>query len=376
MPAATIVKTRMVKPLPYVILSEVETEPLHWLWYPYIPRGGLSMIVGDGGYGKSWMTCAITADLSQGRALPGQDPLPPQKVLMISAEDGVSQIIKPKMEKLNANMANIAVFDEGFALNPAMADSIASAMKEFDATVVFLDPMVAYIGGHTDMFRANETRDILSQLDRIAKETNTAIVGVHHVRKAMASVAQHKTMGSVDFVNGVRSTLLVDISKAGQYYMAHVKANWSKKGPPLAYSMDNDVFRWEGEYTSLEEPHEISKTPRNKAKAFLMAMLRNGPVPATEMVKLGIQEGINERTLSRSKKGIARSFQKDDRWFWELEPGVEPHPETIGTGPDKLIANMAGTSAVTIVRPEPTKVETEMEKVLREARERLGSGGK
>lgn len=361
-----ITTPKPVEPLPYQVLSDVSTTPIDWLWKPYMPRGAMTMIVGDGGYGKSWMTCAIAADLSQGRPLPGQAAMAPKRVLMISAEDGVSQIIKPKMEVLGADMAMIAAFDEGFALNPKMVERISAAVTQFDVAVVFLDPMVAYLGGSTDMFRPNETRAILIQLGDLAKHHNIAVVGVHHVRKAQSAIAQHKTIGSVDFVNGVRSTLLVDISKTGQYFMSHVKSNWAKKGPTLAYDFTGDTFQWIGEYHN--EGYEVSTTPRGKAKAFLVAMLRNGPVLMQELLKLAEQEGLSERTIARAKKGVAHSFQRDHKWFWELDPGVEPQPEVIGTQPQALINALQRTAPQVTVQLAP---ESDLDAMKRYADERL-----
>ena len=39
--------------LEIVRLSEVESKPIDWLWYPYIPYGKLTMIQGDPGGGKN-----------------------------------------------------------------------------------------------------------------------------------------------------------------------------------------------------------------------------------------------------------------------------------------------------------------------------------
>lgn len=337
--------------LPFRTLSDVVSIPISWLWYPYIPKGALSTIVGDGGYGKSWMTCALAADLSTGRALPGQDPLPPQKILMLSAEDDIGHVIRPRMEVLQANMENIAVFDEGFTLNPAMVSKILSAMKSFDATVVFLDPMVVYMGGSVDMNKANETRGVLKLLTQVAKDTDTAFVSVHHVRKMGSSSPQHRAMGSADFINGVRSAMLVDISKGGQHYMAHVKSNWAAKGPTLAYNFDGKSFQWAGEYAhSLEEDGEISRSPRGVGKAFLIATLRSGPVPATEVMQRAMDEGINERTLNRAKIGVARSFRTDLTWFWELE--------------DEVLAEVVALEAGKLANPEAKRAEADADEAI------------
>lgn len=307
-------------PWGFVQLTDVETVPINWVWRPYIPRAALTLIMGDGGYGKSWLTCAIAADLSKGRALPGQDAMPPQKILMIGAEDGLSQVIKPKMEMLDADMANIRASDKGFTLDASSMVHLVRHIREYDAAIVFLDPLVVYLGGKVDMFRANEARSMLTLLGSVAQDTNTAVVAVHHVRKSSEGATQHKVMGSADFVNGVRSTLLVDVSKGGQRYMAHVKSNWAANGATLAYNFGDKGFEWHGEYDGTADGgHEVSRTPRGVVQKWLREQLRAGPVPALEMQKRAADQGYTERTLARAKTGIAVSQNVGGMWVWSLD---------------------------------------------------------
>lgn len=343
--------------LPFRICSTVKAEPVHWLWQPYIPRGALTLIAGDGGYGKSFMTCSLAADLSAGRPLPGQDAQAPCKVLMISAEDGLGPVIMPRLTVLDAAMENIAVLDEGFVLNPGVTKRILKAVDQFDAAVVFVDPLVVYLGGEVDSHKANEVRAILSQLTRIAKAKDIAIVAVHHVSKGLAT-GQHRTLGSVDFVNGVRSELLVDCSKSGTYFLSHGKSNWAKKGPTIAYNFNNERFTWLGNYEppkGVDGEIELSRTPRSKTRAFITNVLADGPVPMIEVLRLAHDAGIGERSLNAAKKGIARSVRKTTdnhghgQWFWELEEGAEPHPVSGG----QSIATLAArTPQVTIHAPD------------------------
>lgn len=378
-PSEPVSVNTSAKPLPYVILSKVPAAKTQWLWYPYMPRRGLTSIVGDGGYGKSTMVCGIAAALSRGDPLPGQGPMPPQRILMLSAEDGVSEIIKPRLEKLNADMDKIAVYDEAFNLNPNMIERIGAAMKEFDAAIAFLDPLVAYVGSGTDMYKPNEVRDILKRLDKVSKENNAAFVIVHHIKKGMVSSSQHKTLGSVDFVNGVRSMLLVDISKSGQYYVSHVKANWSQKGPDLAYQITDDTFEWQGVYDNGPDTPEISRTPRNKAKNWIVNQLRDGPKPALDVIEAAHKEGINERTLNRAKKEVAQSYQTREGWFWKLNEANMPHPEPIGETAEDILKEFAGPEGkVTVsyntqdISPQPNKPD--IEAILAAAKAQVNDG--
>lgn len=321
-------------------LSTVQAIPLQWLWKPYIPKGAVTLIAGDGGYGKSWMTCALAADLSQGRALPGQPAMEPQRVLMISAEDGLGEVTRPKMDLLGANMDNIVCSDEGFTITPDTRAHLARIITEFDAAVVFLDPLVVYMGGKVDMFRANETRDMMNLLVEVAKHTKTALVAVHHVRKSGEGSMQNKVMGSADIVNGVRSTLLVDVSKGGQRYMSHVKSNWAANGPQLAYRFSSKGFEWQGLYEDVGEVKpKVSRNKRGAAIQWLREKLAAGPVPSEVLFTDAEVEGFSRPTIMRTKNddypGIIKTWSKKGVYYWELCPQEmermqqEAHEDTI-----------------------------------------------
>lgn len=359
-----------VEPLKYTILSNAKATPIDWLWRPYIPKGGLSLLMGDGGYGKSFLTCALAADLSAGRPLPGQSAMRPQKILMISGEDGIGPVIIPRMQSLDAQMENIAVFDEGFALNPKMTKKILATVEDFDAAVVFIDPMVVYMGGGIDSHKANEVRSLLDPLTTIAKKKNFAVVCVHHVNKGGAT-GQHKALGSVDYINGVRSSMLVDHSKNGTYFMSHVKSNWAQKGPTLAYAFSGDSFRWLGAYepsTGEDGVYEVSHTPRGKAKAFLLAILADGPVPMLEVAKRAKDEGLSENTLQKAKRGVCHSIrQKDTTWAWELDESAIKSVAQGGAKAQSGLDALAATTPAQGTNVEARAPETDDERVLREA---------
>ena len=41
---------------------------VEWVWEPWISRGGITLLDGDGGVGKSWPTMAIAAAVTHGYA--------------------------------------------------------------------------------------------------------------------------------------------------------------------------------------------------------------------------------------------------------------------------------------------------------------------
>jgi DNA replication protein DnaC len=49
-------------------VSEIQREEVSWLWENRIPRGKLTIVEGDPGLGKSWLTLAVAAAVTRGWA--------------------------------------------------------------------------------------------------------------------------------------------------------------------------------------------------------------------------------------------------------------------------------------------------------------------
>ena len=56
--------------LKMIRMSEVESQEVKWLWYPYIPFGKVTLLQGDPGDGKSKLMLSVAALLSKGEPLP------------------------------------------------------------------------------------------------------------------------------------------------------------------------------------------------------------------------------------------------------------------------------------------------------------------
>ena len=95
-------------------MSEYITEPIEWLWEPYIPSGTITLIQGDGGEGKTTISEAVAAAVTTSAGLPGKDiAIPRSNVIMQNAEDSHTKSIRPKLEMFGADLDKIYVIDEG-----------------------------------------------------------------------------------------------------------------------------------------------------------------------------------------------------------------------------------------------------------------------
>lgn len=61
--AGTRTELQMIK------MSEIQSQEVAWLWFPFIPYGKLTIVQGDPGDGKTTLVLNIAAKLSKGEGL-------------------------------------------------------------------------------------------------------------------------------------------------------------------------------------------------------------------------------------------------------------------------------------------------------------------
>ena len=55
--------------LQMIKMSEIQSQEVAWLWYPFIPYGKLTIVQGDPGDGKTTLVLNIAAKLSKGETV-------------------------------------------------------------------------------------------------------------------------------------------------------------------------------------------------------------------------------------------------------------------------------------------------------------------
>ena len=314
--------------LQMIKMSEIQSQEVAWLWYPFIPYGKLTIVQGDPGDGKTTLVLNIAAKLSKGEGIDREMKLTePLTVIYQSAEDGLADTVKPRLEVAGANCENISVIDESIKSLSMIDERLEEAVIRTKAKLLILDPIQAYLGGDMDMNRANEARDMTKKLAALAEKYQCAIVLVGHMNKAAGNKAAYRGMGSIDFFAVARSVLLVGRveGEANIRAVVQIKNNLAAFGHPKAFELSEDGFHWLGDYEITADEVLGGIAPKSnkleQAKRLLreLAETKNA-IQSNEIFKLAEEQSISRRTLENAKKEMGiRAKRINNSWYWEVD---------------------------------------------------------
>jgi hypothetical protein len=339
-----------------VLVADVDREQVRWLWPGRIPLGKVSVLDGDPGTGKSTLTLTIAAKVTTGSPFP--DGARPERadVILLNAEDDIGDTIRPRLEAAGADLARCWVLPDVQPEPdrpprppelPADLDAVEGMVKDKQAALVVVDPLMAFLSGQVDSHRDQDVRRVLASLAYMAGRTGAAVVIVRHMNKGTGS-ALYRGSGSIGIVGAARAGLLVgaDPDDEGRRILAMTKSNLAKMPDALAYRLVDDEryscarVVWDG--ASRHTAADLVRPPVDEDQAPALAeavrvlreILADGPLAAGNVKTQAKSAGVAERTLDRARQVLGvtarrKGFGQGGHYEWSM-PADARHPVADG----------------------------------------------
>jgi RecA-family ATPase len=325
------------KEAPGILLSEVESQQVDWLWQRRIPLGKITILDGDPGMGKSLLAIDIAACVSTGQPMPDGAPGKHGRVILIAPEDAAEDTIKPRIEAaggdpsqillLNSvdhldmlDMKKIDIHERPFSLAHDL-EILEKSIKEMKASLVILDPLMAVLGRSIDSSRDQDVREVLNPLGDLAERTGCAILIIRHLNKGSSDNILYRGAGSIGIIAVARIGLLVahDPDDEQKRVFATIKNNLSKIAPNLSYQIvENEhgapYLQWLGENNHATSNLLRPGTNQSYERQEILRALKeaSNPLDAKEIAEqTGLKYGSLRLILSRmcNAKEIAHPYR-------------------------------------------------------------------
>jgi hypothetical protein len=250
-------------------MSDVETQEIRWLTKPYIPSGRITLCSGEPGLGKTTIMLANAAAVTTGAALPWSDaPCEIGDVVFQTAEDCISDTIKPRLELLGADCSRVHFIEETDTPLTLADERLERAITDTNARMLLIDPIQGFLG-KADINNSNAMRPLMKQLGAMAERTDCACILVGHLNKN-GTKSVYRGLGSIDIYAAARSVLVVGRLPIDENMraFAHGKSNLCAYGSSQAFGFDpSSGFTWLGEYDiTAEKLLENKPAPSRRRK--------------------------------------------------------------------------------------------------------------
>ena len=264
----------------------------------------------------------------------------PQRVLYQTAEDGIADTIKPRLEPMHPNFGNIMVISEDQSQLSLSDERIERIMRRYRPALMIFDPLQAYLGADVDMHRANEVRPVLSHISHLAEKYRCAVVFIMHNSKMSQNQALYRALGSIDIPAVARSMLVMgkNPENPSQKVLCHEKSSLARHGQSILFEVapERGGILFQG-FTHLtaddvlsgrRETREKPSVTKDAAREALLKLFGEGEsVELSAVEELAEELGCSKRTMYNVKNelGIQNVSigRRDDRKTYWLSPKAD-----------------------------------------------------
>lgn len=169
--------------------SDLNPEPISWIWNGWLAAGKLHVLAGAPGTGKTTISMSLAAILTTGGLWPDGSPSSPGNVVIWSGEDDPADTLLPRLALSGADLSRIyfitgvRVGNERRSFDPARdMETLRHKLAEISGVkLMIVDPVVSAVAG--DSHKNAEVRRGLQPLVDLAASMRSALLGITHFSK-------------------------------------------------------------------------------------------------------------------------------------------------------------------------------------------------
>ena len=288
-------QTGPVRPGGFTAAGLIRTDfPEPRFLVPELIAEGLSILAGKPKFGKSWLVLGLGIAVACGGKLFGQIALEPGEVLYLALEDGPRRLKKRILSILCGGPApeNLHFFTQWPRMDEGGLKLLDDWMNEKPHTRLVVIDTLAKLWPRALSRNGNETLytrdyDVISNLKAIADLHNISIVGVHHLRKAVAEDPLEQISGSMG-ISGAADSLMVLQKVRGQADATLLCCGRDIEERTLALRFDSSITNWA--LLGEAEPYR-----RGREQSALLKIIRqqSGPVSVTDLIEISGKQKNN-----------------------------------------------------------------------------------
>lgn len=330
-------------------MDQVRERDYEFLAYPILPKEEITLLSGDGGTGKSFVSVQFAAAAVGAAGVPGFPVEEVGPVLCFSAEDDPDKVLKRRLRQAGVSddlmpmVRFFPVHEKGFAFDEENLRKFEAYVAAVRPVLVIIDPVVSFLDSKVDMNTANHVRPVMNRLRFVAAAYRCAILIVVHTNKSGG------IYGSVDFRNRCRSHLTVmrDPENDSRMYLAHEKGNHAKLAPAIPYTIEQEdpddrrsarlrwgiaSRNWTAQELQSAQVHDNDRAAIAEAEDFLIHELAEGKVQTEYIMRTGGKLGFTKQQIMAARRrlgieSLRTGYGEQAEWYYRLRPVGEIETE-------------------------------------------------
>jgi putative DNA primase/helicase len=332
-----------------VRLSQVEPEPVQWLWPHRLPLGKLSLLLGEPAVGKSLLALDLAARLSSGAPWPDSTEIPnePGGVVLLATEDTLADVVRPRLDAAGADHSRITAVTSvrrnilsplplslrAACLLPGLVHLETAIQNTPDCRLVIIDPLTRSFNQAAHSSHA-DTRAVIEPLAELAQRCHVAVLALHQAPRTARGFAVQKMLAKLSPGAARTAWALVPAGDSpDRRFFLPVKNTVSQLPTPLACSITRHEHQqapavvWEQQAPDIPAELDVSRIAthedRRDAADWLRDALARGPVETKEIFHEAELHGYSQRLLRHAFRQLQaiRARQKlgsSGIWYWAL----------------------------------------------------------